>query len=309
MKLLLNIFFITFSSTILYNSVASEEQDTIWRYSTTLPTPLAFWKMQEATGTPRQSIGIYNYNLVDGNVSAPIEQSNEGVFGSYSAYFPAVGGTDANNSQRLYAARDDAPGITKAIAGPNATVTLITWMKLIDGNLTEGMMAGVWDEYLKARQYAIFNNLGACYSNCPVYKGGLASHISNCGGPTPGQKYCITRACDPRTLLSNDWQCLANVYNGTHIMAYVNGTFIANGDANPYYYPGGIYSPEANDAVGAEFAVGANMVNKTVGSPPVYSNRFKGKIGGVVVFDTPLSQQEVASVCAEASGFESLRYT
>lgn len=292
------------------NAATSSSTNTFWRYAPlTVPTPLAFWTFQEPTGTPRHATGIYStYVLIDGNASAPIEQSTEGIFGPYSALFPVTDGINGNNSQRLYIARENAPGLTTAIGGPNATVTLISWIKRSTMyNDTEGMIAGVWNEYLKGRQYAIFTDLGACHSNCPVYNSGLAAHISNCGGPTPGNRYCITRACDPRPLPADVWHCLANVYNGTHIIAYVNGTLALNGNANPYYYPGGIYNPEILHQPGAEFGVGANVVNQTVNSPPVASNRFSGKLGGLVVFAEPLSQADVAAVCGEANGFETLR--
>jgi hypothetical protein len=271
-----------------------------------LPVPLALFKFQEPTGSARMSEGQYQYALIDGNSSHPLPRVDDGVFGPYSLYFPR---NFENNSVRLYASRDDAPALTKGIAGPNATVTMITWIKAnaTDGNISsiEGMVAGVWDEYAKARQYAIFTDLGAC-STAPTYRGGLAAHISNCGGPTPGQRFCVTRACDPEYLQTDAWHCLANVYDGTNIIAYVNGSFAGNGGDNPYHYPGGIYSPEAAGQPGAEFGVGANYVNKTAGGPPVLSNTFRGRVGGIAVFAEPLSQTEVAQVCGWAQGFEGL---
>lgn len=267
------------------------------------PTPLAFWSMQEPTSSPRLSQGsLPPISLVDGNVTDPIQRVDGGVFGPYSVYFPGDDGT--NNTRRLFASRQSAPGVTSAIAGPQATVTLVSWVyrDAADSASPEGMVVGVWDEYLKARQYALFLDLGAC-STAPVYNHGLAAHISPVGGPTPGQRYCITRACDPDPLPASAWHCIANTYNGTHIVAYLNATLHPNGGDNPYALKGGIYSPEAAGAPGAEFGVGANVVNKTASSPPVTSNQYKGRVGGIAVFSSALSQQQVAQVCGWAQGF------
>lgn len=273
----------------------------------TVPTPISFWTFQEETGAPRVSTaGLEPYQLVDGNSSSPVQRVDGGVFGSYSAYFPV---SAANSSMRLYAAREDVPLLTRGISGPHATVTTIAWIRrsVEDAKSPEAMVAGVWNEHAAARQYALFTDLGAC-STAPVYQGGLASHISDTGGPTPGNRYCITRACDPGTLPPNAWHCLAGVYDGQNIWAYVNGTFHPNNNAtvhdNPFTYPGGIFSPEAHGAAGAEFGVGANTVNKTVGGPVVWSNHYVGQLGGLAVWNSSLTQAQVASVCASAHGFD-----
>lgn len=78
------------------------------------PDPLALWTFQEPTGAPRLSTGRVAYALVDGNASAPIQRVSDGVFGPFSAYFPASGG---NDSQRLYATRAAAPAVTSGNAG------------------------------------------------------------------------------------------------------------------------------------------------------------------------------------------------
>jgi len=105
-------------------------------------------------------------------------------------------------TQRLRADRHDAPGISVDIAGPNATVSVVAWVKRDkkqDGRLRNnsyGFLAGVWGDSptLKARQYAMYFDLGACNmeaghgtrAGTPVYNHGLAAHVSNCGGATPG---------------------------------------------------------------------------------------------------------------------------
>lgn len=105
-----------------------------------------------------------------------------------------------------------------------------------------GFLAGVWGdvplgpEKLEARQYAMFFDLGACnfykgkgaVAGTPSYSHGFAAHASNCGGSTPGYPYSMTAACDSRALTEDDWHCVANVYDGTAINAYVNDSIIYN---------------------------------------------------------------------------------
>lgn len=272
-----------------------------------VPEPLALWTLQEATGAPRVAVGRHAYALRDGNASAPVARVPGGVLGPYAAFFAD---TPANSGARLFAARGDAPALTAGIAGPNATVTLVAWYALAAADAArdgEALLAGVWNEYARARQYALFRNLGACGSIAPGhYARGLAAHVSPVGGPTPGQRFCSTAACDPLPLPPAAWHCLANVYDGARITAFVNGTLDPNGGANPFPLTGGIYSPEAAGAPGAEFAVGANLVNHTVGGPPVWSNALRGLVGGVGVWAEPLSAAQVAAVCGVAAGFESL---
>ena len=278
-----------------------------------LPAPISFWTFQEPTGAPRRgdSFGATApATLLDGNASAPIPRVAGGgggasaPFGAWAARFAEpADGSGGNNSQRLCAARAAAPALTTALGGPAATVTAVAWLRApAAGWRAESLVAGVWNEHAAARQYALFMDLGACAS-APAYAHGAAGHASNCGGPTPGQRYCETRACDPRPLPAGAWHCLAMAYNGTHIIASVNGTALPNGDAQPFFYPGGLFSPEAAGREGAEFAVGANVINVSVGSPPVWSNTFRGDIGGLAVYAEGLPVDDIARVCALAHGF------
>jgi hypothetical protein len=265
------------------------------------PRPLALWTFQEPSGAPKitDPRSAFNYSLVDADPHLPILQADRGVFGPHAAYFPA---NTSSASQRLFATRELAPALTVGIAGPSAVVTLVAWIS--DAATQSSLVAGVWDENYAARQYALFVDLGTCASNAPVYHGGIAAHISDCGGPTPGSRYCTTAACDPEPLATGGpWHCVANVYDGAAIRAYVNGTLHANGAHNPFPYPGGIYSPEAAGKQGAEFGVGANFINTTVGGPRVLSNRFKGLLGGLAVFDVALTPAELGDVCGWAPGF------
>ena len=254
----------------------------------TSPPPVAMWTFQEDAGTPRLSVppGRERYALLDGDPAHPVGRSKGGVFGPYAASFDTKHAPNST-AMRLYAPRSGAHDITVGLGGPNATVTLVAWVQQTRSDGPEGFIAGVWDEDLRARQYALFTQLAACRKS-PKYAGGLAAHISNCGGPTPGQRYCETAGCDPDQLPAKVWHCLANVYDGRTITAYLNGTLHKNGDHNPFPYPGGaqrptflvaeinepfplrgcsisrqnwligagIFSPEAAQRPGAEFGVG-----------------------------------------------------
>ena len=48
--------------------------------------------------------------------------------------------------------------------------------------------------------------------------------VSDVGGPTPGQKFCTTRAWGATDLSARNWHCLTMTYDTHVISAYVNGT-------------------------------------------------------------------------------------
>ena len=125
------------------------------------------------------------------------------------------------------------------------------WIQLSAGqNAQHGgaFVGGVWEEDRSWRQYAIFmDGTGGCKP-----KNGLVAHISPEGGPSPGQRYCESRACGSTPLASGVWHCVANTYDGKYVRAIVNGTVddTAHDSNNPFKLPnppkfpnGGIFSP------------------------------------------------------------------
>jgi hypothetical protein len=254
------------------------------------PEPLALWTFQEPTSAPRVSQGRFNYSLEDGNASFPVERGFGGLFGPYSANFTA-----AAPNQRLRADRAAVPALTVDLGGVSATVSLVAWVRRPAQQRNNrssfyGFVAGVWgDTAMEARQYALYFDLGACDSDAPSYAHGAAAHISNVGGPTPGHKWSVTAACDPRPLPADMWHCVANVYDGETIRVYVNATLAQNGAVNPYPLAGGIYSPEAAGRAGAEFGVGV--------TPAFGFNQFEGSLGGLAVFNSALTPAQLAAVC------------
>jgi len=183
-------------------------------------------------------------------------------------------------------------------------VTVVAWVKLTRSLSGGCIVGGLWEEDTASRQYAIFmDHTAKCAAN-----NGLVAHISAEGGPSPGQPYCESAACGATNLSVGVWHCLANVYNGTHIMAYVNGTLDnsfpskQDDDRNPFAYPdpprfpnGGIYQPPSGQ--GANLTLGANMVKHTDWPEKKLSDTFEGLIGGFAVQASAMSPQELTALC------------
>jgi hypothetical protein len=106
-----------------------------------LPQPLAFWTFQEPTGAPRVSTRArHSYALADGDAAHPVEStSSEGLFGPRAVNFTATSPT-----QRLRAVRSAVPALTTDLAGPEAVVSVVAWVKRPTGRYFHGFLAGVW---------------------------------------------------------------------------------------------------------------------------------------------------------------------
>lgn len=175
-------------------------------------------------------------------------------------------------------------------------VTVIGWVKWEGGT---GFVAGKWNEYTDGgkRQYGLFVSL-------PHYNGRdqVCGHISKKGGPTPPFPYSIDYSASKQIVPENEWVCVAFTYDGTYIKSYLNGKFEAreaeliNHTAgffpdkpdgivqikNPYHYPDGMGLNQS------DFTVGGVQLKSGIG------NFFKGRIGGVAVFNRALSEAEMA---------------
>ncbi|MCD0488828.1 hypothetical protein LPB86_11340 [Pedobacter sp. MC2016-14] len=177
-------------------------------------------------------------------------------------------------------------------------VTVMAWVKWSGKT---GFVAGKWNEYQDGgkRQYGLFVSL-------PYYNGAqqVCGHISKNGGATAPFPYSIDYSASPQEVLSDKWACVAFTYDGKYIKSYLNGVFMERKAElikntagffpdkpagikqikNPYYYPDGIGN------MGSDFTVGAVQLKKGMG------NFFKGKIGGLAVFDTALSEEEMGDL-------------
>jgi len=266
-----------------------------------LPSPpqdglVAWWPMQEPTGQPRVSRGPNGYAIRDHNTSFPVLQVQGGVWGAYSADFV--------RGMRLEAPRSAVPALAN-ISGPDAHVSIVAWLRRNASSGWNGgaYVAGMWDEHLAARSWAMFLNVGACGKK--GYPQGVNAHISAVGGPTPGSRFCTTAACGSTRLekVQPDWHCAAATYDGTAMRAFLDGRLDApaGGDpVNPFEYAKGIFG---GPGAVADFAMGANYVNETAGSPAILHNFFEGRVGGLAVYRAALSQAEVQAVCDSAPGY------
>lgn len=184
---------------------------------------------------------------------------------------------------------------TGALNVQTNAVTVVAWIKWT-GEQT-GFVAGMWNEYEDGgrRQYGLFASL-------PYYNGAsqVCGHISGTGRPTPPFPYSIDYSASKQTIPPDVWTCIAFTYDGKYIRSYLNGRFekrppelidhtrgfdgYPDGliqSKNPYYFPDGIGDN------GSDFTVGAVMLKRGMG------NFFKGQIGGIAVFNRPLSQREL----------------
>ena len=198
--------------------------------------PAAYWNFGRAEAPWTQVNG--NATLTQYNLSNPVRITTDN-HGITSAVF---------GRNRVSTPRASVPALA-AISGRNATVTVIAWIRL-DAPLRGGsFIGGLWEEFDSSRQYALFlDGTGGCPT-----RDGVVAHISAEGGPSPGQRYCESRACGATVLAPGVWHCIANTYDGVAIKAFVNGTLDSHGASdsnNPFRYPnppkfpnGGIYRP------------------------------------------------------------------
>ena len=177
-------------------------------------------------------------------------------------------------------------------------VTVVAWINWRGGGT--GFVGGMWNEYKDGgkRQYGLFVSL-------PYYNGAgqVCGHISKTGKPTPPFPYSIDYSASAQKVPLGKWCCVAFTYDGKYIRSYLNGRFeerpkelIKNTKGfpgypeglvqskNPYYFPDGIGDN------GSDFTIGAVLIKKGMG------NFFRGKIGGLAVFNRALSDGEISEI-------------
>lgn len=283
MKLLFNVFFLVCTCFLPVNSRGQTKNNSekILKLKQT-PGLVALWDFKEKKGHARKAVGKGNFPLKEENGSLP--RIKEGPLSGYSAKF----GNQA--FLKLENAKTGALNIYEKKQG----VTVIAWVKW-EGNT--GFVGGMWNEYQDGgkRQYGLFISL-------PHYNGAdqVCGHISKTGKPTPPFPYSIDYSASKQIVQKNEWQCVAFTYNGKYIKSYLNGEFKERDteliehtkgfepypdgliqSKNPYYFPDGM----GNN--GSDFTVGAVLLKSGMG------NFFHGLIGGLAVFDRPLSREEI----------------
>ncbi|QIG39078.1 LamG domain-containing protein [Microbacterium sp. 4R-513] len=175
------------------------------------------------------------------------------------------------------------------IGATTGAVTIAAWVYSADTN--NAMIAGCWQEVAAGneRSYGLFNDL-------PTYGGDdrVCMHVSATGGATPGYPSSRDVAADPRTITRGAWQFHVGTYDGSSIVAYLDGaaqpypSFTDNQGAtyakNPYSYPDGV------NAVPTDFLVGAGLR----GGAPL--NLHKGVIAKLRVWDGALAAADVKAL-------------
>lgn len=235
---------------------------------------LSFWDFQESSGSERIARGPFEYRLTE--MSGPIAQVEEGVFGPYS--------TRLDLGQWFRIPRAECPALN--LHGSNKQVTVIAWLKW---NKTDFIrceaIAGMWDETRKKRQYCLFLNLRIWDSAEQV-----CGHVSSVGGPTEGYKYCMDAAIGQTAITPDEWHFVAFTYDGSYAKAYLDGWLDEREQFNPYAYEGGLFDGGED---GADFTVGA--VDRS-GEP---GNFYTGLLGGLAIFDRALSDEELKQLAVE----------
>ncbi|TDB62271.1 LamG domain-containing protein [Arundinibacter roseus] len=275
-----------FSICLLLTIPAFAQQKMQKKYrKTILSTPglVALWDFKEKEGEARLAAGEGEFPLREERGKIP--RSEEGPISGYSATF---------DGKSFLSLPHEKTGKLN-IHGPNQGVTVMAWVKWT-GEQT-GFVGGMWNEYLGGgkRQYGLFVSL-------PYYNGKnqVCGHISKTGKPTPPFPYSIDYSASPQIVPAEVWSCVAFTYDGTYIRSYLDGKFEAREPELIQHtlgfegYPEGLtqsknplYFPDGMGNNGSDFTVGSVLIKSGMG------NFFKGKIGGLAVFDRALNDQEL----------------
>lgn len=284
-KLCFRILFIyLFISMSVYNVNA---QNNTQLYKTLKETKglVALWDFNEKEGCDRISnVNGDKLSLLEGETVIP--RSNEGPLSGYSIYL------SGNDYLSIPYEKTDLLNVQ------NNEVTVIAWIKREHKGI--GFIAGMWNEHSDGgkRQYGLFISL-------PHYNGRdqVCGHISQTGKPTYPFPYSIDYSASKQKVPLDEWVCVAFTYDGEFIKSYVDGVLeyrepeLINNTTgfegyskgliqskNPYHFPYGIGDN------GSDFTVGGVYVKGQMG------NFFKGKIGGLAVYDRALTENEVREI-------------
>lgn len=171
------------------------------------------------------------------------------------------------------------------IRGAKAQVTVLAWVRQQNRHSHSPLfVAGMWDEGRKARQYGLFLNLEIYQSSNQV-----GAHISDTGGPTPGNRFAMEAAIGNTKLPYDQWFFAAMVYNGQTIQSYLNTKLDVRAQLNPYPFDRGIADLGPKNG---EFTVGANFVQNSM------QNAFTGDLAFLAVYDRALTPEEMKKIAS-----------
>jgi len=263
-------------------ALLTAQESQVVKHVKTQPGLVAFWDFREEPGAPRRSLAKTPLALQEMN--GPIAHVAEGPFGH---------ALQLKAGQWLRIPRADIGPLN--IHGKQAQVSVVAWLKRERKDAWQGIV-GVWDESRGKRQYCLFVNGGkrtdARTMTREPCKDLFQGHVSDVGGATTGEEFCITYATSGTAVPFDGWQFLALTYDAKEVRLYRNGRFDASEGSNPFPHPHGLFD---GGAEGAEFTVGCVSVK---GKP---GNFFAGLLGGMAVFDRALTAAEITAL-ATATG-------
>lgn len=169
------------------------------------------------------------------------------------------------------------------IHGRHGQLTLIAWVKRGKTERSHcEFIAGQWNETNRGRQYGLFININVWGTRDRVF-----GHLSNCGGPTPGYKYCMDGCMGATAVPHDKWVTVAMSYDGQTGYAWFEGVLDAVAGLNPYPMAGGLHD---SGVAGSDFTVGAVDRSGSMG------NFFSGCIAALAVYRRALTPAEMLAL-------------
>jgi len=236
--------------------------------------PVCRWDFAAPGEAGLVSNGREPYRLIE--MAGPMTRGSDGPTGGATLEF--------EEGQWLRCPRAECPALN--FHGRDARFTLVAWVRRRPKSHDEcEVVAGMWNETQRTRQYCLFLNLQIWDSVDQA-----CGHLSATGAPTPGYKYCMEAAIGATRLGFDEWHHVAFSYDGVWARVYVDGRFDYRPGLNPYFWPRPINDGGPN---GSDFTVGAVFRAGAMG------NWFRGSLGGLAVYDACLSDAEIARLWSE----------
>ncbi len=256
------------------SGVARSEPAAALEKVTKLPGLVALWTFQEKAGEKRIATGKGDFPLQE--MAGAVERVDGGIFGPHAARL--------KYKQWFELPREKLGALD--IHGKEAKVSIVAWVKRAKkGDGYCEAVAGVWDEQRGMRQYALF--VAMPVKNAEGKMDQVGGHISSIGGSSKGKDHSVSRANGATPVPYDEWHTLGFTYDGEKIRAFFDGGFDELDGVNPYPYPHGIFDGGEN---GSSFTVGSVPRGRKPSGP---GNFFAGTIGGIAVFDRPLTPEEM----------------
>lgn len=232
-----------------------------------IPGCLAFWDFQEA-GPTWTSRGAAVYALEIGGGSPAVEDSAGAPFGPKALRLPEGAWLRIPRAQCPLLDRHGDMGLT-----------VLAWIRRQQTARPQcEFLAGQWNETAGGRQYGLFLNIGVWGGRDQV-----CGHVSTCGGPTPGFKYCMDGAIGATPVPRDAWSCVGMAFDGRTATAWLGGRLDLRPEVNPYLLGSGLNDGGVN---GSDFTVGGVHRHGEMG------NFFTGHLGGLAVYDRALTPAE-----------------